>query len=123
MVDGGRSTEVGWNLGPIVPGTGEAPTTRSGFQPNISFPCPGCREGDVLYPTMFLTTADGHKGEFVGVVNDTGLTRRLFGIIPCEPPDCRIRLYDEAGNELEQTLVTVRFGIGGGLPTTEEADR
>ncbi|MGH3681436.1 MAG: hypothetical protein ACRDT2_14490, partial [Natronosporangium sp.] len=124
VVDSGRSAGVvRWNLGPIVPGSAEGPVTRSGFRPNINPPCPGCREGNVFYPNMFLTTADGHQGELVGVVNDTGLTRRLFGIIPCEPPDCQIRLYDQAGNELEQRLVRISFGIGGGLPTTEEADR
>lgn len=121
---GRRPTVVPWNRGPIVPGAVVAPATGSGFRPPINNTCPGCREGDVFYPGMYLTTADGHRGAWVGAVNDSGLVEQVTGITPCEPPVCRIRLYDQAGNELEQHLVEVVFRVGDGQPTTtEEVDR
>ncbi|MGH3682042.1 MAG: PA domain-containing protein, partial [Natronosporangium sp.] len=112
VFDGDRD-RVSWNLRPYTPAAALMPITDSGYTIGGAF-CAGCRERDVLYPVLFLTTGGGARTHMLGMVNDTGAVGFLLGETVCEAPECETHLYDQAGNELEPRLVTVGFRIGAG---------
>ena len=69
---------------------------------------------------LFQTTGDGNRTHIAGLVNNQsllpGMTLPLFmfGLSDCEPPECEIHLFDAAGEELPQVLLTTGFSLGDG---------
>lgn len=115
LVLGTRNT-VDWNAGPSLPGAAPQARTESGFTIGTGLPCAGCREGDRLWPTLYLTSSGGGRQAMMGMLRDTGIAHLIYGVQACEPPACDVSLFDDAGAELEQQLHPVEFVFQLGEP-------
>ncbi len=104
---------VRWNTGPTVPGAAPNSRTPSGYTISTGAICAGCRQGDVFYPTFYVTSSSGGRQAMAGIVNDNGITKVLFMIDNCQATACDFRLRNASGNELERRLLPVEFRIGG----------
>ncbi|MFE2089470.1 S8 family serine peptidase [Streptomyces sp. NPDC059460] len=112
----GTKNTIDWNTGPTLPGAASQARTKSGFTADTGLPCAGCREGDRFWPTLYVTGAGGGRQAMMGMLNDTGVADLVYGILPCEPPACKVSLFDDAGHELQQKLNPVEFVFQLGEP-------
>ncbi|MFE3906533.1 S8 family serine peptidase [Streptomyces sp. NPDC059153] len=112
----GKKNTVDWNEGPSLPGAVPQVRTKSGFAAGTGLPCAGCREGDRFWPTLYQTSSGGGRQAMMGMLNDTGIANLIYGIQACEPPACKVGLFDGAGHELEQKLNPVEFVFQLGEP-------
>ncbi|MFB6874911.1 S8 family serine peptidase [Streptomyces sp. NPDC056323] len=112
----GKKNTVDWNEGPSLPGAVPQVRTKSGFAASTGLPCAGCREGDRFWPTLYQTGSGGARQAMMGMLNDEGIARLIYGIEACEPPACKVGLFDDAGHELEQKLNPVEFVFQLGEP-------
>ncbi|MFF3787091.1 S8 family serine peptidase [Streptomyces sp. NPDC001933] len=112
----GKKNTIDWNEGPSLPGAVPQVRTKSGFTADTGLPCAGCREGDRFWPTLYQTSGGGGRQAMMGMLNDTGVAHLIYGIQACEPPACKVSLFDDAGNELEQKLNPVEFAFQLGEP-------
>ncbi|MDV5144117.1 hypothetical protein R1T08_07570 [Streptomyces sp. SBC-4] len=107
---------IAWNAGPSLPGAVPQVRTKSGFTADTGLPCAGCREGDRLWPTLYQTSGGGGRQAMMGMLGDTGIAHLIYGIQACEPPACKVSLFDGAGDELPQHLNPVEFAFELGEP-------
>ncbi|MFE7616858.1 S8 family serine peptidase [Streptomyces sp. NPDC057496] len=107
----GRKNTIDWNEGPPLPGAVPQARTKSGFTVETGLPCAGCREGDRFWPALYQTSGGGGRQTMMGMLNDTGVALYIYEMQPCEPPGCKVSLFDDAGNELEQKLNPVEFAF------------
>ncbi|MER6106003.1 S8 family serine peptidase [Streptomyces sp. NPDC001832] len=112
----GKKNTIEWNEGPSLPGAAPQVRTKSGFTADTGLPCAGCREGDRFWPTLYQTSGGGGRQAMIGMLNDTGIAHLIYGIQPCEPPACKVGLFDDAGHELQQKLNPVEFAFQLGEP-------
>ncbi|MFE7329926.1 S8 family serine peptidase [Streptomyces sp. NPDC057565] len=112
----GKKNTIDWNAGPSLPGAVPQVRTKSGFTAETGLPCAGCREGDRFWPTLYLTGAGGSRQAMIGALNDEGISNYLYGIPGCERPACKVSLFDDAGQELQQKLNPVEFVFQLGEP-------
>ncbi|MFF3729140.1 S8 family serine peptidase [Streptomyces sp. NPDC002476] len=112
----GKKNTIDWNEGPSLPGAAPQARTKSGFTADTGLPCAGCREGDRFWPTLYQTSSGGGRQTMMGMLNDTGVAHLIYGIQPCEPPACKVSLFDDAGHELQQKLNPVEFAFQLGEP-------
>ncbi|MER5500262.1 MULTISPECIES: S8 family serine peptidase [unclassified Streptomyces] len=112
----GRKNTIDWNEGPSLPGAAPRARTESGFTAETGLPCAGCREGDRFWPTLYQTSGGGGRQTMMGMLNDTGVAHLIYGIQACEPPACKVSLFDDAGHEIEQKLNPVEFVFELGEP-------
>ncbi|MGW1091979.1 S8 family peptidase [Streptomyces sp. NPDC002596] len=112
----GKKNTIDWNAGPSLPGAMPPVRTKSGFTADTGLPCAGCREGDRFWPTLYLTGTGGARQAMMGMLNDEGISNLLYGIQGCEPPACKVSLFDDAGQEIQQTLNPVDFVFQLGEP-------
>ncbi|MFD4944943.1 S8 family serine peptidase [Streptomyces sp. NPDC058409] len=111
-----RKNTIDWNTGPSLPGAVPQVRTKSGFTTSTGLPCAGCREADHFWPTMYLTGSGGGRQAMTGILNDTGIATWRYGMETCAPPACDMSLHNEAGDEIEQRLVPVKFVLQLGEP-------
>ncbi|MFH8625976.1 S8 family peptidase [Streptomyces vietnamensis] len=98
------------NAGPSVPGAVPQVRTTSGFTVGAG-PCAGCRQGDVFYPTVYLTGSGGGRQALIGIVDNELLTSEFAEIPTCGPTvsptlpnldhTCAFKLLDASGREIE----------------------
>ncbi|MGW2088531.1 S8 family peptidase [Streptomyces sp. NPDC001880] len=112
----GKKNTIDWNEGPSLPGAVPQVRTKSGFTADTGLPCAGCREGDRFWPTLYQTSGGGGRQAMMGMLNDTGIAHLIYGIQACEPPACKVGLFDDAGHELQQKLNPVEFAFQLGEP-------
>ncbi|WOX21416.1 S8 family peptidase [Streptomyces solicathayae] len=112
----GAKNTIDWNEGPSLPGAAPPVRTASGFTADTGLPCAGCREGDRFWPTLYLTSGGGGRQAMMGMLNDTGIAHLIYGVQACEPPACRVGLFDDTGREIEQKLHPVEFAFQLGEP-------
>ncbi|GAA3477093.1 S8 family serine peptidase [Streptomyces yanii] len=105
----GKKNTIDWNAGPSLPGAVPQVRTKSGFTADTGLPCAGCREGDRFWPTLYQTGSGGGRQAMMGALNDEGISNYLYGIPGCERPACKVSLFDDAGQELQQKLNPVEF--------------
>ncbi|MFD8973888.1 S8 family serine peptidase [Streptomyces sp. NPDC059593] len=107
---------IAWNAGPSLPGAVPQVRTKSGFTADTGLPCAGCREGDRFWPTLYQTSGGGGRQAMMGMLGDTGIAHLIYGTQACEPPACKVSLFDGAGDELPQHLNPVEFAFELGEP-------
>ncbi|GGT72470.1 S8 family serine peptidase [Streptomyces atratus] len=112
----GKKNTIAWNAGPSLPGAVPQVRTKSGFTADTGLPCAGCREGDRFWPTLYQTSSGGGRQAMMGMLNDTGIAHLIYGVQACEPPACKVSLFDDAGHELQQKLNPVEFVFQLGEP-------
>ncbi|MFD4859717.1 S8 family peptidase [Streptomyces atratus] len=112
----GKKNTIDWNEGPSLPGAVPQVRTKSGFTADTGLPCAGCREGDRFWPTLYQTSSGGGRQAMMGMLNDTGIAHLIYGVQACEPPACKVGLFDDAGHELQQKLNPVEFVFQLGEP-------
>ncbi|MGW0953672.1 S8 family peptidase [Streptomyces sp. NPDC002545] len=112
----GKKNTIAWNAGPSLPGAAPQVRTKSGFTADTGLPCAGCREGDRFWPTLYQTGSGGGRQAMMGMLNDTGIANLIYGIQACEPPACKVGLFDDAGHELQQKLNPAEFVFQLGEP-------
>ncbi|MFI6061965.1 S8 family peptidase [Streptomyces sp. NPDC051286] len=112
----GAKNTIAWNAGPSLPGAVPQVRTKSGFTADTGLPCAGCREGDRFWPTLYQTSSGGGRQAMMGMLNDTGIAHLIYGVQSCEPPACKVGLFDDAGHELQQKLNPVEFVFQLGEP-------
>jgi hypothetical protein len=101
--------------GPTLPGAIRTVTTDSGWAPIQIQLCSGCREGNTLFPQMYVTNPSGYQTNYTtGVHNDRGALFIVPGTRGCESPFCEITLTDQGGHEYDQTLTPVSALAGSG---------
>ncbi|MGW9117310.1 S8 family peptidase [Streptomyces sp. NPDC055663] len=112
----GTKNTIAWNAGPSLPGAAPQVRTASGFTADTGLPCAGCREGDRFWPTLYQTSSGGGRQAMMGMLNDTGVAHLIYGLQACEPPACKVGLFDGTGRELQQKLHPVEFVFQLGEP-------
>ncbi|MFE1953918.1 S8 family serine peptidase [Streptomyces sp. NPDC059524] len=112
----GTKNTIAWNAGPSLPGAAPQVRTESGFTISTGLPCAGCREGDRFWPTLYVTSGEGGRQAMTGMLHDTGIAHLIYGTQACEPPACKVSLFDGSGDELPQKLNPVEFVFQLGEP-------
>lgn len=108
-----RRYDIDWDTGPILPGPAETGLTPDN-DPTAEWLCSACREGNVFLSAIALQRGAGHFSGYAGTLEGGPVTPNAHMCRPEDPENppagtpryqCWIHMYDEDGNEIEQTIL------------------